>query len=194
MSAVGDPRYLTTLNRIREHSLRADSWARLLRYLGKTEADDEPLHLLTVLDSNGLDDALWCLQAVDGIDRECRLLAVRFARQVQHLMTDPRSINVLDVAAKFANGLATQDELAAAAAAAADATHATRAAVAVAADAAQATWAAAARAAAARAYARFAATWDPAARDAMAAAARSDQEALFRLMLSGAWPAPAGTA
>ena len=65
----------TTLAAIREHSPCADGWAKLLRHLGKTSADAEPLMLLTILESNGLDDALWCLRAVDGHKREIRLLA-----------------------------------------------------------------------------------------------------------------------
>ena len=35
----------TTLNRIREHKPCAEGWQKLLRHLGKTEADDEPLPL-----------------------------------------------------------------------------------------------------------------------------------------------------
>jgi hypothetical protein len=62
--------YYTTLNKIRQHSPCKDGWGKLLRSLGKTEADDEPLSLITILDSNGLDDALWCLRAwIDGAER-----------------------------------------------------------------------------------------------------------------------------
>ena len=104
----------TTLNAIRAHSPCASGWAELLRHLGKTQADDEPLALTTILDSNGLDDALWCLRACEGIDREARLYAVWCARQVQHLMTDPRSLAALDVAERHANGEATDADLAAA--------------------------------------------------------------------------------
>ena len=101
----------TTLNKIRSHGPCPDGWTKLLRHLGKTQADDEPLALATILDSNGLDDALWCLRAVDGHQREIRLYAVWCARQVQHLLTDPRSLNALDVAERHANGEATDDEL-----------------------------------------------------------------------------------
>ena len=101
----------TTLNKIRSKSPCADGWVKLLKHLGKPQADDEPLSLITILDSNGLDDALWCLQAVDGHDREIRLYAVWCARQVQHLMTDKRSLDALDVAERYANGLATENEL-----------------------------------------------------------------------------------
>ena len=111
----------TTLNKIRGHGPCADGWSKLLRHLGKTQPDDEPLALFTILDSNGLDDALWCLRACDGIDREARLYAVWCARQVQHLLTDPRSLTALDVAERHANGEATDKELDAARAAAWDA-------------------------------------------------------------------------
>ena len=55
----------------------------------------------------------------DGLtDSQLRLFAVRCARGVQHLMTDPRSIAALDVAERHAKGEATDKELAAAWAAA----------------------------------------------------------------------------
>jgi hypothetical protein len=103
----------TTLNAIRAHQPCVDGWKKLLQHLGKTEADDEPLSIREILTSNGLDDALWCLRAVEGHNKEIRLLAVAYARQVQHLMTDPRSIAALDVAERHAHGKASNDELAA---------------------------------------------------------------------------------
>ena len=108
----------TTLNDIRAHNPCPDGWRKLLAYLGKTEADDEPLSLLTILDSNGLDDAMWALRAVEGYDREIRLYAVWCARRVEHLLTDQRSLNALEVAERFARGRATREELDAARAAA----------------------------------------------------------------------------
>ena len=111
----------TTLNKIRENNPCPGGWEKLLKHLGKTKADDEPLSIATILDSNGLNDALWCLRAVEGHDKEIRLFAVWCARQVQHLMKDQRSIDALDVAERYANGEATQDELNAARAAAWDA-------------------------------------------------------------------------
>jgi hypothetical protein len=111
----------TTLNAIRSHNPCAEGWKKLLQHLGKTEADDEPLSIREILTSNGLDDALWCLRAVEGHNKEIRLLAVAYARQVQHLMTDPRSIASLDVAERHAHGQATNDELTEALAAARDA-------------------------------------------------------------------------
>lgn len=108
----------TTLNKIRAHAPCADGWTKLLTNLGKTSADDEPLDLLTILDSNGLDDTMWCFRAVDGHDREMRLFSVWCARQVQHLMNDQRNVDALNVAERFANGHASIEELDAARAAA----------------------------------------------------------------------------
>ena len=101
----------TTLNRISTKSLCDDSWKKLLANLNKTQADDEPLNIATILDSNGLTDALLCLRTVEGKEKELRLYAVWCARQVQHLMADQRSLDALDVAERFANGEATQEEL-----------------------------------------------------------------------------------
>lgn len=101
----------TTLNEIRKNSPCESGWRKLLSNLGKTGPDDEPLSILAVLDSNGIDDALWCLRAVEGHDKKIRMYAVWCARQVQHLMTDQRSVAALDVAERFANGEATPVEL-----------------------------------------------------------------------------------
>ena len=58
------------------------------------------------------EDRLWVILHTEFVsDKLMRLFAVWCARQVQHLMTDARSITALDVAEKFANGLATKDEL-----------------------------------------------------------------------------------
>jgi hypothetical protein len=91
-------------------------------------------------------------------DKELRLFAVFAARQVQHLMTDPRSIEAINVAEKYAQGKAAHDELVAARAAA-DAAYAADAAARAAARAAAyaAADAAAYAAADAAAYAAYAA-------------------------------------
>ena len=127
----------TTLNKIRKHSPCTDGWEKLLSYLGKTKADDEEISVLTILDSNGLDDAMWCLRAVEGRDKEIRLFAVWCARQVQNLMTDQRSLDALDVAERFANGEATEAARVAARDAATEAARAADKAARAAADAAR---------------------------------------------------------
>lgn len=166
----------TTLNAIRAQHPCEDGWKRLLIDLGKTKADDEPLPLVTILDSNGIDDALWCLRAVEGYDKEKRVFAVWCARQVQHLLTDPRSIAAIDVAERFAYGKATQEELEAAWAAA----DAARAADAVAYRAARAAWQAssAAYSAYSAAYAAYSAAWQAA--DAVVDVARTAQTEKFK--------------
>lgn len=133
-----------------------NGWLKLLSGLSKTEPDDEPLPFAEILRINGFDDALWAAQSAPQYAREWRLFAVWCARQVQHLITDQRSIDALNVAEKYALYQSTDAELAAAWDAARDAAR----------DAALAAAWAAARAAA-RGAAR-AAAWD-AARAAQAA-------------------------
>ena len=109
------------------------------------------------------DDKFWVVCREDVIDaRTLRLFAVWCGRQVQHLMTDARSIAALDVAERYADGLATVEELAAA-------RDAALAAV----------WDAARAAALAAAWAAvWAAAWDArAAWDAVRAAARAARDA-----------------
>lgn len=110
----------TTLNEIRSHGpcgLKPDpetgereGLCLLLHYLGKTTTDDESLPIEVILDSNGLDDALWVFDRTQD-KRLWVMLAVTFARRVQHLMADERSTNALDVAERWARGQATDAEL-----------------------------------------------------------------------------------
>jgi hypothetical protein len=115
----------------------------------------------------------WLLlnQSNEATDKELRLIAVKCARQVQHLMTDQRSINALDVAERFSNGEATEQDLAAARDASWDAARAAAGAAARAA-------ARAAAGAAARAAARDA-SWD-ASWAAAGAAAGAKQSEIIR--------------
>ncbi len=101
----------TTLNRIREHSPCQEGWTKLLAGLGKTAADDEPLSFAKILEINGLADALWCCRAEPQYGKEWRLLAVKYARRVEHLSTNPAIKNANDVAERYANGEATDEEL-----------------------------------------------------------------------------------
>lgn len=75
----------TTLARIRAASPCEEGWRKFLAHLGKTKSDDEPLDLLTVLDSNGLDDALWVLSYAMPDDRLARHFQAWCAEQVLHL-------------------------------------------------------------------------------------------------------------
>jgi hypothetical protein len=80
----------TTLAAIRAQSPCENGWRTLLAHLGKTAADDEPLPLLTVLDSNGLDDALWVLSCAMPDDRLARHFQAWCAEQVLHLFERER--------------------------------------------------------------------------------------------------------
>jgi hypothetical protein len=73
---------MTTLNAIRAASPCHDGWTKLLKHLGKTSADDQPLPLLTVLDSNGLEDALWVLDNTKCDSRLARHFGAWCAEQV----------------------------------------------------------------------------------------------------------------
>jgi hypothetical protein len=143
----------TTLNKLKEHLFFEDGLKKLLTFLNKSEADDEELSLLTILESNGFYDALWALLSVEGYEKKIRLMACDFAESVVHLSKDERSANAIKVARDYANGLATLEELKAAEAAAWDAYIANNG------DAAFSAWAAYWAAAWAAAKTADAATW-----------------------------------
>ena len=159
----------TTFKLLRKHGACKDRYTVLRKAL-RGRGDDEPITMIEILDSNGLDDALWALRAVPDEqaaerDKLARLFACWCVRQIWHLLTDERSRAVIDVAERFAVGAATQDELKAAAR---DAYSAARSAADPAADYAYAAADAAAVAAdAADYYAAYAAAY--VARDAQAA-------------------------
>ncbi|MBK8189013.1 MAG: hypothetical protein IPK79_01005 [Vampirovibrionales bacterium] len=111
----------TTFELLREHEACKEGYAKLAKSLGgvRKHGANKPVPLTAVLDSNGLEDALWCLRAtIEPADSFSRHLACDFADAVRHLMTDDRSRNAIDVARRHADGNATDDELRAAWAAA----------------------------------------------------------------------------
>ena len=75
----------TTLAAIRAASPCESGWKKILATLGKTKADNEPLDLLTVLNSNGLDDALWVMSFAMPDDRLARHFQAWCAEQVLHI-------------------------------------------------------------------------------------------------------------
>ena len=66
-----------------------------------------------ILDAIGLGATLSCLDVVEDHEREKRLLAVAFARRVQHLM-EPCSVAALNTAERYTRGEATKEEMMAA--------------------------------------------------------------------------------
>ena len=101
----------TTLNKIRARTPCEPGWNALLKHLGKTKADDEEFPMSLILESNDFDDCLWAIRSRPDLSRLWRLYAVDAVRQVEYLITDERSKNVLNVAERHADGLATDEEL-----------------------------------------------------------------------------------
>jgi len=87
----------TTLNKIRAHgpcgldprAPQLTGFCKLRAHLGTDFDPDAPVSILAILESNGLDDALWCLRAVDGHEAAIRKLACDFALDVAHLWATP---------------------------------------------------------------------------------------------------------
>ena len=75
----------TTLAAIRAALPCESGWKKLLAALGKTKADNEPLDLLTVLNSNGLDDALWVMSFAMPDARLARHFQAWCTEQVLHI-------------------------------------------------------------------------------------------------------------
>ena len=160
----------TTLNKIREQSSCPNGWIKLLRHLGKRGPDDEQLSFATILESNGLEHAMWCLLTLDDQKAVVRF-ALGCARMVEHLMLDERSRDALRTVEAWLDAAASDEEVCRASAAADAAARAAEAARAAAADA----WAAANAAAYAAENAAAVAAW--AAADAADAAGRAARAA-----------------
>jgi hypothetical protein len=183
-----------SLHQIQKHQPCGDGWAKLLASKGGKNADmDAQFPVTDILESNDLDDTLWALRCLPEHNNLWRKYAVWCAKNVEHLMTDPRSIEALDVAWRHSEGQATDSELGAAWAAARAAAR-------------DAAWDAAGAAAGAAARdAAWDAAWDavrPAARDAAraawaaaraaaraagAAARDAQQQKLIEILAAGEW-------
>ena len=163
----------TTLAAIRAASPCESGWKKLLAALGKTKADSEPLDLLTVLNSNGLDDALWVMSFAMPDARLARHFQAWCAEQVLHIFeaVRPDDRRVRDQIEMLRRDDATKAERDAAwASARASARDAAEAAWASAEDARDAAWASAREAAEAA--------------EAAWASARDAQESRLRKMLN----------
>jgi len=107
----------TTYNLLREH------WACTLRYrkLGgiRQYGEDTPITPIQILDSNGLDDALWALRAMEPEDERDRLVRLYIYNCVVHVLPlyenqypgDRRIRNVIETSRLYADGKASADEL-----------------------------------------------------------------------------------
>jgi hypothetical protein len=118
---------VTTLNALARSNPSPASLRQLLKYLGKTVPDNLPLPLSTVLASNGLAAAMWCLQhyiaddavyAVDkvpsdAIHREMRKFSAACCRQLLGTVPDAdRALKpAIEAAEAYADGRIDADAL-----------------------------------------------------------------------------------
>jgi hypothetical protein len=190
----------TTLNLLHKADACTSRYKVLVTALGNEYPKDKEINLLTILESNGLDDALWTMCAtVENCEKVARLMAADFAEESlkywnKFYPKDNRPKQAIKAARDFANELISKEELNAAADAAYDAADAAYAdAATAAADAADAAYDAAdaayADAAAAAAWSAAAAAWSAAAATAAAdaaawSAARLKQTEIFVKYLS----------
>ena len=122
----------TTFNLLRSNNACIDGYRKLAKHLGGVEeyGAKKEINLLTILESNGFDDAVWCLRAtVQYSDVVKRLIACDFAETVLHIFEskrpgDDRPRKAIEAARGFAAGKVNMEDMQkarAAAAAAADA-------------------------------------------------------------------------
>lgn len=113
----------TTLNKLKAAGACTERYKVLLTALGKTESDDEELTILKIIETNGIQDAIWALRTVEGKDKELRLFAADCAEMVlpiyeKQFPNDDRPRKAIQAARDYANGLITDAASAAAWAAA----------------------------------------------------------------------------
>ena len=113
----------TTFKRLRSAGA-CQSRYKFLRATLMGVKDTEPINLLTILETNGLDDALWALRATaENCDKIARLMAADFAEQTlliwqKYAPDDKRPSQAIEAARDFAHGRINADQLSAAEAAA----------------------------------------------------------------------------
>lgn len=90
-----------TLNKIRQFGPCVPSWELMLKHKKKIRGDDEPLSFETILDVNGLNDAIWCLSVLESSDLELYQLTVQYLKLIQPLIMDFRSLNALSVMEEY---------------------------------------------------------------------------------------------
>ena len=118
----------TTFRQLRDKKACSDRYAHLVNALGGIEVygDETPITLLQILDSNGVEDALWAIRACNMTtkeQKEVQLLACDYAERVLHIYEnqypgDNRPRNAIETKRRWINGDATAKELKGVAAAA----------------------------------------------------------------------------
>ena len=110
----------TTLKAIKAKGPCEDGWRKLLAGLNKKHSDNKILLLETILEINGIEDAVWALRAIDEkYDNSVRLFNCFCAKYVLDIFEkkypeDKRARKAIETAEKFAWGEASEEELVAA--------------------------------------------------------------------------------
>ena len=100
----------TTLNKIHACNPCSKGWEAGLAAAGKSIPDNEPITYEQILSAVGIKNALWCCRAESQHSKLWQRYAIWCANQVRHLMTDQRSIDAIDVAARYVDGKAPDAE------------------------------------------------------------------------------------
>ena len=108
----------TTFELLKNHSACEEGYRKLGKYLGGITmyGNRTPINLLTILESNGVDDMLWCLRATkENCDKVSRLMAADFAEEVLPIFEkaypdDKRPRKAIQASRDFANGLISSGE------------------------------------------------------------------------------------
>ena len=106
----------TTLNKLKAANACTERYKVLLTALGKTQADDEPLLIAKIIETNGIEDAIWALRTVEGKDREIRLFLADCAEMVLPIFekdypNDDRPRKAIQAARDYANGLIGEEAM-----------------------------------------------------------------------------------
>lgn len=103
----------TTLLAIRKHDPCTDGWEKLRKHLGPRWPQDKKLPISTILDSNGLSDALWALRAVPESTEKRRIVSLFLADCLARVLCeddDSRSLAVIGALRRHADTPLTAEE------------------------------------------------------------------------------------
>jgi len=99
----------TTLEQIKAHNPCKTSYKKLLKGLGKTKADSEPLEFRSIYNILDADDVIWATRV---LDKKTNVhVGALFANTVKHLTEDKRIHDCIEVCFKYSKGEATEEEL-----------------------------------------------------------------------------------
>lgn len=97
----------TTFQKIRDNNPCQEGWKKLLEY-HNPESLDQEISIREILESNGIEDSVWALRAVED-KKKVMLFSADVAESVLHIFErsypeDQRVRNCIEVVRKYANG------------------------------------------------------------------------------------------